>query len=573
MMGSCNVGRRGFSGVPRAVTTVACVLALASLGACGGWQAARPGSSAAPAMTAAPATTGGPASTTQPKTTRREAPMQPAVDLSVIPAPASAYRADGAGFAVSRSTRILTPPGSPAVARVGAYLAGLLRRSTGYPLPVVSARGPLQGGGILLETTGDGQLGDEGYELEVSGDAVTLRATGPEGLFRGVQTLRQLLPPAIEDSTVQRGPWRVPAVRILDRPRFAWRGAALDVARHFFTVDEVKRYIDLISLYKLNVLHLHLTDDQGWRIAIDGWPKLATHGGSTQVGGGRGGFYGKREYRSIVRYAQDRYITVVPEIDVPGHVNAALSSYPELNCDGRAPQLYTGIDVGFTSLCLDKLVTYQFLDDVIGEVAALTPGPYVHIGGDEAKTVPDDRYAEFIERVQRIVRANGKRAIGWQETAKARLAPSSVVQYWDVHSSPDAVRRAVERGSKVVLSPASKVYLDMKYDAGTRLGLEWAGHVEVRDAYDWDPASLLDGVGERDVLGVEAQLWSETLRSVGDMELMALPRLPGVAEVGWSPASSRQWDGYRRRLAAHGPRWSTMGLDYHRSPEVPWPSR
>ena len=499
--------------------------------------------------------------------------MQPPVDLTVIPAPTSVHRADGAGFALARSTRILTPPGSPAVAPVGAYLAGLLRRSTGYPLPVAGAGGRREGerGGILLETTPDGQLGDEGYELEVTGGAVTLRAHRPEGLFRGAQTLRQLLPATIEESTVQKGPWRVPAVRIVDRPRFAWRGAALDVARHFFSVDEVKRYIDLISLYKLNVLHLHLTDDQGWRVAIDRWPKLTTHGGRTEVGGGSGGFYSKADYRSIVRYAQDRYITVVPEIDAPGHVNAALSSYPELNCDDHAPEPYTGVEVGFPSLCLDRPVTYRFLDDVIGELAAMTPGPYLHIGGDEAKTVPEDRYAEFVQRIEKIVEAHGKRAIGWQETASAELLPSSVVQYWDTRSAPDGVRKAARRGTKVVLSPASKVYLDMKYDAGTRLGLEWAGHVEVQEAYDWDPAKLLDSVGETDVLGVEAQLWSETLRSVSDMEFMTFPRLPGVAEVGWSSASSRDWDRYRRRLAAQGPRWSAMAVDYHRSPQVPWP--
>ena len=393
----------------------------------------------------------------------------------------------------------------------------------------------------------------------------------PAGLFRGVQTLRQLLPATVEHPTRQRGPWRVPAVRIADHPRFAWRGAALDVARHFFSVADVERYIDLISLYKLNVLHLHLTDDQGWRIAIDGWPRLTTHGGSTEVGGGRGGFYSKRDYLEIVRYARDRYVTVVPEIDVPGHTNAALASYPELNCDGNAPELYTGINVGFTSLCLDKAVTYRFLDEVIGEVAALTPGPYLHIGGDEAKTVPPDRYAAFVERVQRIVRAHGKRMIGWEETAKARLLPTSVVQYWDVRSSPDPVRQAVRRGTRLVLSPASKVYLDMKYDAHTELGLEWAGHVEVRDAYDWDPAELLDGVAEKDVLGVEAQLWSETIRSVGDIEFMAFPRLPGIAEVAWSPAAGRSWDRFRRRLAEQAPRWSALGVNYHRSPQVPWP--
>jgi hexosaminidase len=492
--------------------------------------------------------------------------MQPPKDLSVIPEPVSVHGTGGAGFTLEGSTRILTPPGSVGGARVGATLAAALRPATGYPLPVATARTG-ERDGIVLELAQGGQLGNEGYELEVSDTAVTVRANRPEGLFRGAQTLRQLLPGSIEASTVQRGPWRVPAVRIADRPRFAWRGAALDVARHFFSVDDVKRYIDLISLYKLNVLHLHLTDDQGWRIAIDGWPRLTSHGGSTEVGGGRGGWYSKRDYQSIVSYARDRYVTVVPEIDMPGHVGAALSSYPELNCDGQAPALYTGTHVGFSSLCLDKPVTYRFLDDVIGELAALTPGPYLHIGGDEATTVPEDRYREFVERVQRMVRAHGKRAIGWQETASAKLEPSSVVQYWDVRSSSDAVRRA---GNALVLSPASKVYLDMKYDSSTKLGLQWAGHVEVRDAYDWDPAKLLDGVDQHRVLGVEAQLWSETLRDVDDVEFMAFPRLPGVAEAGWSPASARDWDGFRRRLAAQAARWSAMSINYHRSPQISW---
>ncbi len=538
------------------------VLAVSTLAACG--ETGRPRhSQAAPSTSAVP--------TTRPDVpTTREPPMQPSkpVDLRVIPAPVSARSNGVAGFTLEPTARIVTQTGSPEVGRIGRYLAGILRPSTGYDLPVVSGGGTDQA--IVLRLDGDPGLGAEGYRLEVSAATVTLQAHGPAGLFHGVQTLRQLLPASVERSGVQRGPWRLPAVRVEDRPRFAWRGAALDVARHFFTVAEVKRYIDLISLYKLNTLHLHLTDDQGWRIAIDGWPRLATHGGSTQVGGGRGGYYTKKDYQSIVGYARDRYVTVVPEVDVPGHVNAALASYPQLNCNGRAPELYTGTHVGFTSLCLRKAVTYRFLDDVLGELAALTPGPYLHIGGDEADTVPEDQYAKFMERVQRMVEAHGKHAIGWQEAAKGTLLDASVVQYWDTRSSPAAVRRAAQQGNKVVMSPASKVYLDMKYDAHTRLGLEWAGHVEVRDAYDWDPGTLLDGVDAGHVLGVEAQLWSETLEGISDAERMAFPRLPGVAEVGWSTASSRDWEGYRHRLAEQAPRWAAMGVSYHRSPQVPW---
>ena len=492
------------------------------------------------------------------------------MDWAVVPAPVSVEPADGTWLTLTRSTRILTAPGSAEAAAVGEHLAGILRRSTGYPLPV-SARPPAGADRISLELTRDGRLGDEGYELHVTGESATLRANRPAGLFMGVQTIRQLLPAAVERATVQPGPWRLPGGRIVDHPRFAWRGAMLDVARHFFTVEEVKRFVDLMALYKLNVLHLHLTDDQGWRIAIRSRPRLATHGGGTEVGGGPGGCYTQPQYAELVDYARDRHITVVPEVDVPGHTNAALASYQELNCDGRAPERYTGTEVGFSSLCVDEPATYRFLDEVIGELAALTPGPYLHVGGDEVRTLSDEQYAAFVERVQRIVRAHGKRAIGWQEITGATLLPTTAAQYWDHRTGADAIRAAVRRGTKLVLSPVSRTYLDMKYDEHTGLGQAWAGHVEVRDAYDWDPSTTLDGVAEGDVLGVEAPLWSETLHSIADVEFMALPRLPGVAEVGWSPAAVRGWDGFRRRLAAHGPRWSAMALRYHRSPQVPWP--
>ena len=491
-------------------------------------------------------------------------------DWAIVPAPVSVEAAEGTWFPLEGSTRILTAPGSAEAAAVGEQLAGVLRRSTGHPLPVEA--GTPADGDIALELTGDDRLGHEGYELRVTDRAAVLWASRPAGLFMGVQTLRQLLPAAVEGTSVQPGPWRLPGGRVLDRPRFAWRGAMLDVARHFFTVDEVKRFLDLIALYKLNVLHLHLTDDQGWRIAIGSRPRLTALGGSTQVGGGPGGHYTEAQYAEIVEHARDRHVTVVPEIDLPGHTNAALASYPGLNCDGRAPELYTGTEVGFSSLCVEEPATWRFLDEVLGELAALTPGPYLHIGGDEVRTLSGRQYAGFVERVQDLVRAYGKRAIGWQEIANARLLPTTAVQYWDPRHGGDAVRAAVRQGTRLVLSPATRTYLDMKYDPQTELGLSWMGHVEVRDAYDWDPAGLLEGVGDAGVVGVEAALWSETLRSIADVEHMTFPRLPAVAEVGWSPAAARGWDGFRRRLAAHGPRWSAMAVDYHRSPQVPWPA-
>jgi hexosaminidase len=490
---------------------------------------------------------------------------------AIVPAPASVEAAEGTWFPLGSSTRILTAPGSAEAAAVGEQLASVLRPSTGLPLPVSPGSPATRAGAISLELSGDDRLGDEGYELAVTAESVTLRAGGAAGLFLGVQTLRQLLPAAVEAATARPGPWRLPGGRIVDRPRFAWRGAMLDVARHFFTVAEVKRFVDLIALYKLNVLHLHLTDDQGWRIAIHSRPRLAAHGGSTQVGGGGGGHYTQREYAELVAYARDRHVTVVPEIDMPGHTNAALASYAELNCDGRPRQLYPGMEVGFSSLCVDEPATWRFLDEVLGELAALTPGPYLHIGGDEVRTLSDGQYGGFVERVQRLVRTHGKRAIGWQEITRAGLLPTTVAQWWDPRTGGDDVRAAVRQGTRLVLSPAPMTYLDLKYDRNTRLGLEWAGHVEVRDAYDWDPSTVLDGVADGDVLGVEAPLWSETLRGIADVEHMTFPRLPAVAEVAWSPAAARGWDGFRRRLAAHGPRWSAMAVDYHRSPQVPWP--
>ena len=312
-----------------------------------------------------------------------------------------------------------------------------------------------------------------------------------------------------------------------------------------------------------------------WRIAIDSWPNLATFGGSTEVGGGPGGYYTKSDYREIVRYAAARYMTLVPEIDTPGHTNAALASYADLNCDGQAPPLYTGTEVGFSSLCVNKEITYEFLDDVIRELAAITPGRYVHMGGDEAHSTTDADYLHFMDRLQPLVRDNGKRLMGWEEIAQAPLLPGTLAQHWGTATGSDEgtehAREAVAQGVKLVMSPANHAYLDMQYDPNTPLGLHWAGYVEARDAYEWDPAQLVDGVGEGEVAGVESALWSETLEDVDDIEFMAFPRLPGIAEIGWSARDGRDWGEYRRRLAAQGPRWDVEGVDYYRSPQVPWP--
>jgi hexosaminidase len=493
-------------------------------------------------------------------------PAAPPPFDAVIPKPALVAPADGL-FTLSRDARIIVTPARGEARRVAVYLADVLNRSTGYGISVGGAKGPPRAGDVVLRLVDRRALGAEGYELRVTPEQVTLVARRPAGLFHGVQTIRQLLPPAVERADAQPGPWQLRTGTIRDSPRFAWRGAMLDVARHFFAVEDVKRFIDLLALYKLNRLHLHLTDDQGWRLAIRSWPRLATYGGSTQVGGGRGGFYTATDYRSLVAYAASRYVTVVPEIDMPGHTNAALASYPELTCNGVAPPLYTGIEVGFSSLCPTKERTYEFVADVVREVAALTPGPYLHIGGDEAKATKPAEYLAFLDRVARIVRASGKRLVGWEEIGRGQLRPGSIVQHWH---DERVTLRAVRQGAKLVMSPATKAYLDMKYDPSSRLGLQWAGTTDVRDAYDWDPVTQMRGVSERQVLGIEAPLWSETLRTMRDVEHMAFPRLLGIAEIGWSPAEGRSWEEYRERLGAHAPRLRALEVNFYRAPAVPW---
>ncbi|MCX4534954.1 beta-N-acetylhexosaminidase [Streptomyces sp. NBC_00841] len=492
----------------------------------------------------------------------------------IVPAPAE-VKAGGSPYTITAGTKIRVDDDSGEAWRIGTYLAGVLRPSTGYALPVTDRGGS---DGIRLRLgSHDSELGAEGYTLKSSHGSVTITARGPAGLFHGVQTLRQLLPADVEKNSRQAGPWQVAGGTVTDAPRYAYRSAMLDVSRHFFSVTEVKRYIDQLALYKMNKLHLHLSDDQGWRIAIDSWPRLATYGGQTEVGGGVGGYYTKSDYKEIVRYASSRYLEVVPEIDLPGHTNAALASYAELNCNGVAPPLYTGTSVGFSSLCAPKAITYTFVDDVVRELAALTPGKYLHIGGDEAHSTSHDDYVTFMNRAQAIVGTYGKTVVGWHQLTGATPVAGAVAQYWGYDRTGAAERKqvadAAKNGTKLVLSPADRTYLDMKYNKDTKLGLAWAGYVEVQRSYDWNPATYLEGAPEDSILGVEAPIWSETVTNSDEVEQMAFPRLPGVAELGWSPASTHDWDAYKVRLAAQGPRFSALGIDYYRSAQVPWPAQ
>jgi hexosaminidase len=536
----------------RHTAPLAAMCAALSLAACGGGAATatRPSPAPAPAPTPGPAT----------------APVRAPLAHAVIPLPGSISLADSGTFVVDSTTAVVVAPGAGAeVARVAQHVLELLGRPAGAAARRLVAADTIPARSIYLRLGDDAALGDEGYRLEVTPLLVTITANRPAGLFYGVQTMRQLMPPSIEHPAALNRGLRIPAGVVSDAPRFAWRGSMIDVARHFLPVEELRRHVDRMALYKLNRLHLHLSDDQGWRIEIKSWPALTAVGGSTQVGGGAGGFYTQEQFADLARYAAERYVTIVPEIDMPGHTNAALASYAALNCGGVAPPLYTGTRVGFSALCVTSDSTYRFVSDVVREIAALTPSPWFHIGGDEVEKLTHEQYRAFIERVQGIVHSHGRRMIGWGEIAVAALEPGTVVQHW----KPDSSALHAARGGRVILSPNKRAYLDQKYDASTILGLRWAGLIEVRDSYDWDPAAQIEGVPERAVFGVEAPLWAETLVKSEDWEFMAFPRLVAIAEVGWSSAP-RDFESFRQRLGAHGPRLAALGVNFYRSPQVPW---
>lgn len=498
------------------------------------------------------------------------APSVSAIGLgNLVPKPSSVTPGTGT-FALTSTSAIYVEPGTPEMLALGQYLADKLKPATGYSLPVAGTVGAPCAGNLYLTTQGaDASLGAEGYELSIDSQRVRLRAPHPAGLFRGLQTVRQLLPPSIESKTAQASPWGIAAGTIRDLPRFAWRGTMLDVARHFFTVPEVQRLIDLAAYFKLNVFHLHLTDDQGFRIAINSWPKLTSVGGSTAVGGGAGGFYSQNDFSALVAYAKARYIDLIPEFDVPGHTNAALASYAELNCNGQAPALRTDTTVGYSSLCIGNDKTYQFVGDVVKELAAITQSKYLHLGGDEANMTPVADFNAFFKQAIPLVTGTGKQLLGWDALGQLDSLPANtIVQYW---ISDDNARAAANKGAKIVMSPAKRAYLDMKYDKATPLGQTWAATITEQQGYEWDPATFVSGIGESSIIGVEAPLWTEFLKTTADLEYLMFPRLIGHAEIGWSATSGRNWDEYKSRLASHGPRLSAWNVNFYKSAAVPWP--
>ncbi|WP_422081198.1 family 20 glycosylhydrolase [Ulvibacterium sp.] len=470
-------------------------------------------------------------------------------------------------FALDRYTAIFTSQNESDYEKIGQFLADKIKSKIDLEIPV-NKEAPEGTQRVIYINRSDSleMESPEAYELYITQDTVILNSNTAEGAFRGIQTLRQIIPEASNDTLAEQRIWPVPSGKIMDSPNFAYRGSMLDVARHFFSVEDVKKYIDLLSYYKINVLHLHLTDDQGWRIEIKSWPKLTEIGGSTEVGGEAGGFFTQEDYKEIVDYAAERYMTVIPEVDMPGHTNAASVSYPFLNGNGKTPKLYEGTHVGFSTFDTRKDTVYTFIDDVVREISAITPGPYFHIGGDESHVTKKKDYIYFVERVEKIVQKHGKRMIGWDEVATADIDSTSIAQWW---ASEENAKKAVERGMQLIVSPAKKAYLDMQYDTLSKHGLHWAAYIPVDTAYIWNPDTY-GGIPKENILGVEAPLWSETISTIDELEYLAFPRILGYSELSWSTEENRDWEDYKVRLANQAPFLDRMNVKYYPSPLIDW---
>lgn len=477
----------------------------------------------------------------------------------LIPAPRELEVLDDGPFLFTPST-VVVADGGPEVVALAVLTADLIGRVAGWPVEVrYTSDG--EPGAIVLRTVPG--LDREAYRVESRAQRVVLEAGSADGLIHALATFQQLLRTEGES-------YLAPAVRVADAPRYGWRGLSLDVARHFFGVEDLKAVITLMTQYKLNVLHLHLSDDQGWRIDLPSRPELVGLSARTAVDGDPGGCYSAEDYAEIIAYAALRGIRVVPEIDVPGHVNAALHAYGELTPSGEPTEAYTGIDVGFSRLHADLPATAPFLRDVFGDLARMTPGEYLHVGGDEVLTMEPEEYARLVAMAADAVRSAGKQVVAWQEAAHVPIVSGTVLQYWDTRVDPQPFIDAARAGALLLMSPGSKSYLDMKYTADTVLGLDWAGYIELRDAYDWDPDTLIDGMPTEAVIGVEAAVWTETLRTRDELMSMLLPRIAAIAEVAWTTREQHGWDGFAQRVAQHAVAWDAVGLPWHESPGVDW---
>jgi hexosaminidase len=514
--------------------------------------------------------------------------------LSIVPRPARMTRTTGT-FVLTPGTVVVT---DRATRQVGHQLADWLFPAAGYRLAVLGAAGSAARVISLRLDSSLSQLGDEGYRLTVTASRVTIRAFRPAGAFYAVQSLRQLFPAQLfREAPVADVVWSVPRVQIEDQPRFSWRGAHLDVSRHFMPKEFVKKYIDLLALHKMNRFHWHLTDDQGWRIEIKKYPRLTAVGAwrrETLVGiqrsyadtnqwvyDGRphGGFYTQDDVREIVAYAAARFVTVVPEIEMPGHAQAAIAAYPELGNTGQQLEVLRRFGVN-PNIFNPEDATIAFLQDVLTEVLELFPGRYIHIGGDEAIKdqweaspraqarikqlgVKDEHELQswFIHQMDAFLSARGRALVGWDEILEGGLAPNATVMSWRGMEGGIAAARA---GHDVVMTPTSNTYFDyyQSRDPATEppaIG----GFLPLDTVYAFEPVPpALAPAEAAHILGAQGQIWTEYQKTPKNVEYMVFPRLLALAEVVWTPRARKDFTDFRARLNTHLVRLGILDVNF-----------
>jgi hexosaminidase len=514
--------------------------------------------------------------------------------IAIIPRPAKVTPRAG-HFTLTSRTVIWTDAASAALGR---QLARVLEPATGWTLPVRHGAMPAGSRIVLRRDRALSRLGAEGYTLDVRPGVVTVRAPAAAGVFYGIQSIRQLLPPDIFREAPMAGVrWTMPALTVEDSPRFRWRGAHLDVSRHFMPKEFVKKYIDLLALQKMNSFHWHLTDDQGWRIEIRKYPRLTSIGGwrsGTLVGPytsdtskqvfdreTHGGFYTQTDIREIVAYARARFVNVVPEIEMPGHAQAAIAAYPWLGNAGDSVAVW-GLWGVSQNILNPSDSTIAFMQDVLTEVMELFPGPYIHVGGDEAikgqwKSTArvqermralglrneDELQSWFITQMDTFLTAHGRRMIGWDEILEGGLAPNAVVMSWRGTAGGIAAARA---GHDVVMAPGSHTYLD-HYQAldRTKEPLAIGGFLPLDTVYSYDPLPAdLEPRFARHVLGAQGQVWAEYIKGPKNVEYMAYPRMSALAEVLWTPLGRKDYTDFLARLAVHLRRLDALDVNYRK---------
>ena len=517
---------------------------------------------------------------------------------SLLPVPQKMVVGRGV-FKLTPKTRICTDAASRAT---GEFLAAQLRQSTGYKFKASVSAKPGAASGAILLTMADAKsgLGAEGYELTVTPKAVVIRAPEQAGSFYGVQTLLQLLPPEVFAAQPVKGvSWTLPCVQIQDQPRFKWRGMLVDVARHFFPKEEVKKMLDALARHKLNVFQWHLVDDQGWRIEIKKYPRLTEAGAwrkgigwgldpksTTAYGpdGRYGGFYTQDDIREIVAYATARHITIVPEIEMPGHSMTAISLDPELGCTNGHFDAGAMESTGDTGVyCAGKETTFAFVENVLAEVIQLFPGKYIHIGGDEARKDNWKQCAKcqariqaeglkneqelqsyFIRRVEKFINGQGRVMVGWSEILEGGIAQNAVLMDWI-----GGADHAAGAGHDVVMSPITACYFDYYQSVNRSLEPHCGGYLPLNQVYAFEPIpAKLETQFHARILGAQGNLWTEWIPSLKHLEYMAYPRLSALAEVTWSSKDARNWEDFQRRLPVQFQRWDYLGVNYRREIEI-----